>query len=1328
MHADSAYTNTNNLGPLGETVNSVPTRFFKGELGQIMKNERVSRLWTFLLATALMLGCHTAFAQMRIVGMISGTVTDPSGAAVPGAKVALKDEVNGTTKETTSNGSGQFQFPDLPFGAFELTVSATGFQSSITNHISVVASQTTDVPVALQVGQQTQTVTVEGAAPILDTTTQLVATTVEPKLINELPLAARQALALAALVPGKTNGSNGDTRFNNIPGGAVEVTVDGINDASNGYKSGGTVFYTTVPVRLGALEEVSVETSGLGADSGAESGVNIKFITKRGGNQYHGSAFYQPTSEQFNANSWSNNANKVPRAYNRNHNFGGNLGGKLVPFGFLKDKLFFFFNYEYLYNPQVRVNTYSVLTPAAAAGNYTYLVNGTTNQTNTVNLLTLAASQGAPNKLDPVAQSIIATNAKIPSYATRTASSDFNRTSWQWNTSNNLYQYFPTTRFDYYITPKEQLTFAWNLEHSWQTGYALLQDGNRVNPFRIGGYFVWNIALQSTLSASMFNEFRYGVQHSGDSNALATQGYGTNFTYNGTPLRIGGTLQFGATVPYIDQQNVTGRHYITTIYDTFTKIKGNHTIQAGASYRRTDWHDTGETFPLPTYANGTPSGDPLPGQLFTAATLPGDINTDLGNSGGAVQLYNELTGRVSQARLGVVVDPATRQYGGFINHTWTRTYMGGAFVQDRWRLKPNLTVNFGLRWEAQGDMYDVEGITAIPSLSDIYGPSVGLFSPGVMSGNTNPVATIGHHPYKPDYLNFAPNLGFSWNPTADSGLLGKLVGTHKTVIRGGYSMSYYDEGTQMFAQNLGNNIGKTASQTLIPGQSVLPAFTTLSDVVASPLTPAAFTGIAPYSPVDIQANNTFSSLFYGMKPTLVAPYTINWNFGIQRELARGTVLEVRYVGNQGHRSWRTSNLNEVNIFENGFLKEFQNAQNNLTINQANGKGATFQNNGLAGQVNLPIFDAAFGPRGTVPAIAAASGYTNPTFVTNLQTGAAGALANSLATNQNYVCRMFGSSFSPCTQTRIQPSATQQYNAPGNYPINFFLLNPFDAGTLSYVDDSGWSSYNGLQVQLRKQFSHGLTWTTNYTFSKGLTNLPADSSIQNADYFTWRNQSLDRRPSLFDQKHVLQTFGTYDLPIGKGKKLAINNRILDSLFGGWTTSSIIQFGTGFPTQLTGGFNTFNNQASGVQLAPGVTLDQIASMFHGQPLQRVNQTGNSNPLLARSGATDLTRLAVPLSLVGPDGRANPQFLTYNTTPGSLGQILYIYSKNNFSWDAALTKAFKITERAKFAIFASASNILNHPSWGMGSTNANSTSFGTVGAPGGNRTMTFRGTLTF
>ena len=1297
---------------------------------------------------------------MRIVGVVSGVVTDPTGATVPGAKITLKDEVNGTKKEATTNSSGQFTFPDLPFGAFEVTIAAPGFQTEVVAHVSVVASQTTDVPVQLKVGQQTETVTVEGTTPVLETTAPLVNSTKEAKEINELPSTSRSMLGFAALVPGKTTttSSGGDTRFNNVPGGAVEVTVDGINDASNGYKSGGTVFYTTVPVRLGALEEVSVETSGLGADAGAESGVNIKFLTKRGGNSYHGSAFYQPTSEQFNANTWGNNANTVPgaggtftaahlaRSYSRVHNFGGNIGGKLVPFGFLKDKLFFFFNYEYVYNPQFTSRTFTVANPATLTGNYTYLVNGSLTQTQSVNVMTIAQQGGAPVTLDPVAQSILAINAKVPTYATQTGNS-LNTTSWLWYTSNNLYQYYPTTRFDYYVTPKEQLTFAWNLEHSWQTGYDLVQGGNRVSPFRIGGYFVWNVALQSSISATAFNEIRYGVQHSGDSNASATQGYNTYFTYNNVPLQIGSSLPYGATVPMTTNANVTGRHYITTIYDTFTKIHGNHTITAGGSYRRTDWHDTQENFPLATYGTGTPSGDTLPGLLFTTTTVPNDAAGDL--PGGPANLYNELVGRISRASYNVVVDPATKQYGGFINHTWTRSYMGGAYVQDRWRVSPNLTLNAGLRWEAQGPMYDVEGITAVPTNADIYGPSVSLFTPGQLNANaSSPTAKIGQDAYSWDWKKFAPNVGFAWNPNVADGLLGKLMGGNKTVIRGSFSINVYDEGTQMYAQNLGNNPGKQASQTIIAGQTGLATFTTLAQLAANPVQPSAFTGLPAYSPTITQANQTFSSTLYGMNSNLKAPYTDNWSIGIQRQLMKGTVLEVRYVGNQGHRGWITANLNEINIFESGFLKDFQTAQNNLAI--ANGltvaqmtsqptvpilKTNNFANQGLPGQLNTPILDAAFGARGTVPAIAATQGYSNATFVSNLQSGSVATFANSIATNQIYVCRMFGSNFSPCTQARVQPSSTQSYNAPGSsYPINLFQLNPYSPGSLPYVDNSGWSSYNGLQIQLRKQYTHGLTWTSNFSYSKSMSNSFADSSIQNYDYLTWRNLGLSRRPSLFDQKFDLQNFGSYELPVGKGKLVNLNNRVADAVIGGWTAGVIVEFNTGSPQQLTGGSNTFNmanstTGNSGVLLGSGVTLGEISSLFHSTAnYQKVDQFGNPNPLLVRNNASDTTRLALPLNWMDPSGKANPQMITYNNVPGSLGQILYIYGMNNIAFNASMTKNFRITERVKFSLYASANNLMNHPAWGLPNTNVASASFGTVGAPGGNRSMSFRGLITF
>ncbi len=309
-------------------------------------------------------------------------------------------------------------------------------------------------------------------------------------------------LALARLAPGASPPTGGSTRYNNLAGGAVNVTVDGINNASNGFKSGGTVFFQTVPVRLGAIEEVSVETGGLGADSGAQSGANIKFTTRRGGNQFHGSVFYEPRSEQFNANSWSRNAQGLPRVYSRNHEFGGNFGGPLVPFGYLKDKLFFFVNFENRYNPQSNARTVAVLTADAQNGIFTYLVSGTTDQLRTVNVLGLAAARGLPITLDPVSQAILAINNQIPQNARQIPDGDPNRDTFTWDAENNLNQYFPATRFDYYVTPKQQVTFTWNYYHSWQPGERRLPvpDIERTNPFRIG-YFVYSGALQSTFGA-----------------------------------------------------------------------------------------------------------------------------------------------------------------------------------------------------------------------------------------------------------------------------------------------------------------------------------------------------------------------------------------------------------------------------------------------------------------------------------------------------------------------------------------------------------------------------------------------------------------------------------------------------------------------------------------------------------------------------------------------------------------------------------------------------------------------------------------------------------
>jgi hypothetical protein len=1300
-----------------------------------MRPQRLSKLRGIVLGgVLLLLAAPPLSAQLRITGTISGTVQDPSGAAIAGASVVLRDEGTGITRATTATQAGSFIFPDLAHGSYELTVSAPGFQTAVHNRIAVSTSQTSDVRIKLAIGQQSETLVVESGAPVLEATSQLVAETLKPKAITELPVANRSGvLGLARLAPGASPPVTGNTRYNNLPGGAVNVTVDGINDASNGFKSGGTVFFMTVPVRLGAVEEVSVETGGLGADSGAQSGANIKFVTKRGTNQFRGSLFYEPNHYKLNANSWARNAVGQPRIVNRRHDFGGSVGGPL-----LKEKLFFFVNFERSYAPQSTARNVTLLTPEAERGIYKYVVAGTTNQVAQVNVLDLAAQRGAPTALDPVTQSIINYNRQIPPNARLIPDTDLNRDTYTWDAENNDYAYFPTVRLDYFVTPKHQLTGSWNYRHNWQAGERRLPipDMSRTNPFRLG-YFVWAASVQSSFSPRTFNELRAGVQHSGDTNTRAE--YGQYYEYNGEPLRINGAnpaglppgqLPFNVSLPFIDQQNTTGRHYITTVYDTLTLTRGEHHFTIGGSYRKTDWNDQGEVFQIPTYNPGTPAGDPLPSLLFNQTTMPGVINTDTGGNSGANQLYNLLTGRVAQANFVRVVDPEHLVYDGFINHTWTRSQMGGLYVQDRWRLRPSLTLNFGLRWEVQAPMHDVNGLTASPDLQSLYGPSTALFTPGALSGNNNPTVEVGRQAYRTDWRNLAPNFGFAWNPTKNDGFLGKLLGGSKTVIRGSYGLVYYDEGTQMFAQNLGPNAGKQITSNLIPGQSSLPAFYTLGNVAGNLLTPASFPfANTNYNRVINQADQTFLRNINGMDPTLRAPYTINWNLGFQRQLGRNLVVEARYVANRGKLAWRTVNLNEVNIFENGFLQEFRNAQRNLAVNLANGVNS-FENRGLPGQVPLPIFDAAFGARGGVGAIAPGAGYGSAAYITNLQNGAAGAMANALATNREHVCRMFGSAFSPCL--RVNPA----YNTPGNYPINFFLLNPYVAGPMLFVDDTGSNAYDGLQIQLRQRYSAGLEWTLNYALSSSQTNLARDVANQNLDWTTLRTQGKEWRPSPFDVRHVVQAFGTYELPIGKGRAVDIKSGFLDGLLGGWTVGSVFVFNSGQPIQLHGGFqtvNTSNNPLSrGVRLAPGVTVEQIQDMFNHE-LTRV--TG-------RAAVTDQQRLAVDPRLIGPDGRANPQYLLPNTTPGEFGDIIFIRDRHAFLWNASIAKNINLTDRTRLQLFASFNNVLNHPRWGLGDavavpppafTDVTSTSFGIINAPGaqagiGFRTINLRATVSF
>src|SRR5581483_9948124 len=416
---------------------------------------------------------------------------------------------------------------------------------------------------------------------------------------------------------------------------------------------------------------------------------------------------------------------------------------------------------------------------------------------------------------------------------------------------------------------------------------------------------------------------------------------------------------------------------VWNLYDNLKWEKGSHSLSFGGNWIRSFVHtsSTGAAG-IPRYTFAVTSADPA-NVIFNSANLPRISQTDLAN---ATNLYALLTGRVNTVTITRNLDAFTHQYANF-QPIYTTELMKsfGVYVADSWRINRSLTLNYGLRWDFQGDTENPNNTYTSPTVADLFGPSgslpgspytPNLFNPGVLAGVSNPAIYQRSKAYNADYLNPAPHIGFAWNPSFQQGFLGTLLGDRKSVIRGGYSLNYYSEGMLNFTDLVGTNPGPTQTATVTPGVNFSPGSLSVSDPIpAATAFPTSFTFPLALS------NFAFGNRTVGtIDPYIKAPYVQTWSFGIQREVREGTVVEVRYAGNRGVHLWHAYSVNEVNIYENGFLNQFMIAQRNLSINQAAGKGSTFANNGLAGQAATPIFTTAFA------GLTAAQGFSNTNFV------------------------------------------------------------------------------------------------------------------------------------------------------------------------------------------------------------------------------------------------------------------------------------------------------------------------------------------------------------
>lgn len=659
------------------------------------------------------------FAQ-KPTGEIKGTVQDPGNAFVPKATVTAKDTATGLTFDTVSGGDGAYVVPNLLPGNYSLTVTAPGFQKSVIDGVVVETGRSAEVVVRLEVGAITQTVEVSGSAVVLETTSNQVATTVRNDYIRDLPTNGRDVFQFSNLTAGYAAGT-----FNGLFQGAINVSLDGTNVSDTRYKStNGDA--SLVALRLDAIEEVTVSTSGLEASAAAGGAMTLQFTTRRGTSQYHGSVFEEVRNDYFNATDFFTNMRGLPKPAQKLNDAGGSIGGplKIPGLPYFRNKLFFFLNYEDAPVPGATTKSATTLLPAAQTGDYTY--KGTDGNLHTVNVLALAGAAGYTTKIDPIVQAeMSAINGTLPKGTVLPINNNYFQTTINWKIGTGHRDEYPTARLDYQITNKVAYHVAWNLRHNHTdpTGpsYPGLPGASGESKET---HYSLSHGLDTTFTPTLFNSFKFGIQNSitalnigNDIHQWASQG--------------DKSISFGSGLSaFIPNAHPTIRGNPTYTYsEELNWVKGKHTLKfgAGGTYTRFYENDYYQNSGVINYTLGVASSDPI-SSVFVASNFPAITTTTLSTP---AALYATLTGRVSAIQGYQNIDEKTRQYAKFAPLVYRENYHSwGAYVQDSFRVSNVLTLNYGFRWEFTGVMNNTNHTFMAPTVEDLLAPSVAPFQPG----------------------------------------------------------------------------------------------------------------------------------------------------------------------------------------------------------------------------------------------------------------------------------------------------------------------------------------------------------------------------------------------------------------------------------------------------------------------------------------------------------------------------------------------------------------------------------------------------------------------
>ncbi len=1282
-----------------------------------------------LLCSAVLWLCSApvAWAQSSNSGTVAGAITDPSGALVNGATVTLTDADTKTSHALTTNEAGRYIFVDVAPGSYDLSVGKQGFSTSKTQ-ISVKVGVATNANMTLQVGGSNVVVEVTAVGNELQTMNATVGNTITGVALESLPTLGRDVSTFLTLQPGiSPDGSvagaavdqsyfslDGGNNTNDMDGSMSVYTASFAGDPTGGVanQSAGVAAGPTgvMPTPADSVEEFKTNTANQTADFNSSAGAEVKVVTKRGTNAWHGTAYEYYLDNNFSANTWDNNFNGTPLASFHYSRFGGSVGGPLLSKELLGGKTYFFANYEGFRYPNSATINKEVPSPN--------MRNGILQDPKSGALFDLKALDPRGIGINPAVQQMWQNEPASNAACALSRCDGINVLGFSANVGIPLKSNFGVFRLDHDFGSK------WHFMSSYR--YFKLTRST-IDQIDIGGALPGDkLGVPSSASTNPQEPWYLVAGLTTNITSNVTNDIHYSFLRNwwawgraGDPVQaagLGGALEpFGESRDQVlSPYNVNTQQTRTRFWDgkdhmfrdDLTMLKGNHLFQIGGIYQHNfNWHqrtDNGGGINYQTvYQLGTTTGPgtgvsltPPAGWLGSATVWGRDAAAVYGIVSASQIAYTRAGANLT---LNPPLTPAFDQS--------TIPYYN-VYFSDTWHMKPTFTLTYGLGWTLemppvekagkqvefvdQSDQpIDVQGYLAAREraalLGQVFNPQVGF----ALVGNTGKGLK---YPYNPFYGEFSPRVAAAWNPRFESDTwMGKLFGHDSTVVRGGYGRIYgrlngvdlvlvpllgtgLIQPVQCFAPTIAGACGASNINT---------AFRIGVDGLTAPLAQADPTLPQPDFPgVNAVSAGAGESLDPNFRPNVVDSFDLT----IQRQVTKNVTLEFGYIGRRVTHEYQPINVNAVPYMMTVGGQRFDKAYSSLVMEYCGGNAGLGGGNcgGPTGAVNTtvtpqPFFENALAGTGYC------TGFTSCTQAVAINEGASGT-GNLSSQNVWSLWSDLDGGGTTCPAANGGPCgfnfARSMMNSPINCPTGAEIGCGGQLSSGVGINASvGYGNYNAGFVTVKMADWKGFTAQSNFTWSKALGTgsvVQATSADTPADPF---NLAVAYGKQAFDRKFVYTMFVVYQPPFFKGQ-----SGVLGRVLGGWTFAPLFAAGSGQPLPVS-------------SVSPGGSFGE----GDGNAFTANGNVENAVPITPYRGGNSIHYTAgtpgfgdggLPVNLF-----ANPEAVYNNFRNPILGM-----DTRNGGWgiltglpywnmDMSIKKNIRITERigAEFQIVFT--NVLNH-----------------------------------